>query len=241
MVDQPAEIARHLPDFHWIFGANLDMDASAPDASGKPVHRRRQFGNMLLSRLPIVSSRNHLLPKFGATNQHTMQRGALETVIDMPNAGPIRLYSTHLCHLTAGTRLPQVDHLLALHRNAPAEGGAWSGGHPIPGSGWTEGEMPPMPEDAILLGDFNFEPTDPEYPKFTGPWSEQHGRVIPLAGFVDSWVTAGHDEREGITCDDKRIDYIFASSTLAPRIQSARIDADAIGSDHQPFWCEIEL
>ncbi len=124
MVDQPAEIARHLPEFNWIYGANLDMDASYPGDDGMPVHRRRQFGNMLLSRLPIISSRNHLLPKFGAVNQHTMQRGVLETVIDMPAAGPLRVHSTHLCHLSAGTRLPQVDHLLDLHRNAAAEGGA---------------------------------------------------------------------------------------------------------------------
>lgn len=241
MVDQPAEIAQHLPGFHWIYGANLDMDASVLNEHGNPVHRRRQFGNMLLSRLPIVSSRNHLLPKFGAVNQHTMQRGILETVIDMPDAGPVRVHSTHLCHLSAGTRLPQVDHLLDLHRNAPAEGGAWSGGHPNPHAGWTEGTMPPMPQDAILMGDFNFEPTDPEYPKIVGPWSEQHGRIIPLASFVDSWTASGHDEGEGITCNGKRIDYICASSALAPRIEKTWIDIEAAGSDHQPYWCEIDL
>ena len=30
--DEPAELARHLRAFHWVFGANLDMDASRPDA-----------------------------------------------------------------------------------------------------------------------------------------------------------------------------------------------------------------
>jgi endonuclease/exonuclease/phosphatase family metal-dependent hydrolase len=239
MVDQPVEIARHLPDFHWVYGANLDMDASEAGEDGHPTHRRRQFGNMILSRLPIISSRNHLLPKFGAVNQHTMQRGALEVVVDIPGVGATRVYSTHLCHLTAGTRLPQVDFLLAMHRNAAAEGGAWSGGHPNPDAGWTEGVMPPMPENAILMGDFNFKPTDPEYAKFVGPWSEEYGRVIPLAGFVDSWVAAGHDEQEGVTCDGKRIDYLFASSPLAHHIQSAAIDANATGSDHQPYSCTI--
>jgi endonuclease/exonuclease/phosphatase family metal-dependent hydrolase len=239
MVDQPAEIARRLPDFHWIYGANLDMDASKTDDEGRPTHRRRQFGNMLLSRLPIISSRNHLLPKFGAVNQHTMQRGALETVIDLPGIGATRVYSTHLCHLTAGTRLPQVDHVLDLHRKVVAEGGAWSGGHPDPAAGWTEGVMPPMPERAIVMGDFNFEPTDPEYEKFVGPWSDEYGRVIPLAGFVDSWVAAGHGEQEGITCDGKRIDYAFISSSLKGLAKKAWVDSNAAGSDHQPYWCEI--
>ena len=36
---------------------------------------------MILSRLPIVSSRNHLLPKYGTLTQHSIQQGALEAVI----------------------------------------------------------------------------------------------------------------------------------------------------------------
>jgi len=35
---------------------------------------------------------------------------------------------------------------LAIHARAPAEGGAWCGGHPDPATGWTEGAMPPMPQ-----------------------------------------------------------------------------------------------
>ena len=239
MIDQPAEIARLLPDFHWIYGANLDMDASYQDERGRPVHRRRQFGNMILSRLQIISSRNHLLPKFGATNQHVMQRGALETVIELPGIGPVRIYSTHLCHLSAGTRLPQVKALLDLHNRAWAGGGAWSGTHPYPEKGWIEGDRPPMPQEGILMGDFNFEPTDPEYPEFVGPWSKEYGRIKPIAGFVDAWVAAGHDEQSGVSCGGKRIDYAFMSSSLSPRITKAWIDCEAVGSDHQPFWCEF--
>ena len=51
----------------------------------------------------------------------------------------------------------------------------------------------------------------------------------------------GHDERSGATCRSKRIDYIFASSSLAGRIGSAWIDHRAEGSDHQPYWCDIDL
>ncbi len=98
-----------------------------------------------------------------------------------------------------------------------------------------------MPENAIFLGDFNFKPTDPEYPKIVGPWSEQYGRVIPLAGFVDSWVASGHEQDEGITCDGMRIDYIYLSTALAPRIRKTWIDTEAAGSDHQPYYCEIDL
>ncbi|MDH3664607.1 MAG: endonuclease/exonuclease/phosphatase family protein [Alphaproteobacteria bacterium] len=242
MVDQPAELARHLPDFHWVYGANLDIDASYPGDGGNPVHRRRQFGTMILCRMPIISTRNFPLPKLGAVNQHSIQQGALEVVIDTPKAGPLRVYSLLLSHLSPDTRLPQIDALLDIDRRAADEGGAWCGSHPDPKSGWTEGDVPPMPNAALLMGDFNFEPQDEEYCRLVGPWSRQYGRVTPLSGFVDAWVTAGHGEREGVTSKDgKRIDYIFASSSLANRIRTAWIDRDAKGSDHQPFWCSMDL
>ncbi len=241
-VDSPAVLASHLPEHHWVHGANLDMDASYRDASDRLFLRRRQFGTMMLSRLPIVSSRNHLLPKYGTVTQHSIQQGALEAVIVTEHAGPVRFYSTHLSHLSLETRLPQVEALLDIHVRAPSEGGAWCGGHPEPDAGWTEGEMPPMPVDAILLGDFNFEWNALEYDRIVGPASARYGRLNNLTGFVDAWVAAGHREDEGATIPEgKRIDYCFASASIAPRVRSSWIDTDAAGSDHYPLWTEIDL
>ena len=51
----------------------------------------------------------------------------------------------------------------------------------------------------------------------------------------------------GVTCDGQekqplqRIDYCFASASMAPNIRRAWIDNEAVGSDHQPIWTEIEL
>ncbi|MEP7083352.1 MAG: endonuclease/exonuclease/phosphatase family protein [Betaproteobacteria bacterium] len=244
-VDAPAVLGSLLPEHHWVFGANLDMDASFRDPQGRLVNRRRQFGTMILSRLPIVSSRNHPLPKYATLAQHSIQQGALEAVIVTPSAGPVRLYSLHLSHLSAATRIPQVEALLAIHGRAPAEGGAWCGGHPDPAAGWTEGEMPPMPADALLLGDFNFEWTDPEYERIVGPRSERYGRLNRVTGFVDAWVAAGHNEDGsdgGATISrGRRIDYCFASPGLASRVVSCRVDNDAVGSDHQPLWIDMDL
>jgi endonuclease/exonuclease/phosphatase family metal-dependent hydrolase len=241
-LDGPAVLASHLPGHHWVYGPNLDMDASYRDAGGRIVNRRRQFGTMLLSRLPIVSSRNHLLPKYATLTQHSIQQGALEAVIITERAGPVRIYSVHLSHLTAATRLPQVEALLAIHARAPGEGGAWCGGHPEPEARWTEGEMPPMPADAILMGDFNFEWNAEEYDRIVGPLSAKYGRLNRVTGFVDAWVAGKHGEGEGATISDgRRIDYCFVSSALAPRIRSARIDSATTGSDHQPVWVEMDL
>ena len=241
-VDSPALLAAQLHEHHWVYGANLDMDASYRDAEGRLVVRRRQFGTMILSRLPIVSSRNHMLPKYGTLAQHSIQQGALEAVIVTERAGPLRFYSVHLSHLNPATRLPQVEALLDIHARAPGEGGAWCGGHPEPDAGWTEGEMPPMPAEAILMGDFNFTWRATEYDRIVGPTSERYGRLNRLTGFVDAWVAAGHAEDEGATADNgKRIDFCFVSAALAGRVQAARIDANAAGSDHQPLWVDIDL
>jgi hypothetical protein len=41
MVEQVAQLADLLPEYHWAYGAGMDLHAD-----GKVVHRRRQFGNM---------------------------------------------------------------------------------------------------------------------------------------------------------------------------------------------------
>jgi endonuclease/exonuclease/phosphatase family metal-dependent hydrolase len=241
-VDAPAVLGSHLPEHRWVYGANLDMDASYRDPAGRLVNRRRQFGTMILSRSPIVSSRNHLLPKYGTLTQHSIQQGALEAVIVTERAGPVRVYSVHLSHLSIAARMPQIDALLDIHARAPAEGGAWCGGHPDPAAGWTEGEMPPMPAEAMLMGDFNFEWSAPEYDRVVGPPTARFGRLNRLTGFVDAWVAAGHSENTGATISSgQRIDFCFVSSALARRVRSCRVDDDAVGSDHQPVWIETDF
>ena len=242
MTDQPAALAEHLPAYHWVYGPGLDMDASLTAADGGIVRRRRQFGNMLLSRTPILTSRTHLLPKFGTLVQYSLQRAALEGVIATRD-GAIRVYSIHLTHLADESRAPQVDAVLSIHARAPGEGGAWCGTHD---ESWTEGmPAPPMPREAILMGDFNFPPSSPLYARFVGPRSPEYGRMNGREGFVDAWVAAGNLEDEGVTCPDpqggKRIDYCFVSAGLVGRIGRALIDAAAEGSDHQPIWTEIDL
>lgn len=242
LADQPAELARLLPAYHWVFGPGLDLDAGVAGGDERLIHRRRQFGNLLLSRTPILSARNHLLPKFGTLTQFSLQRAALEGVVATPS-GPIRVYSIHLTHLSDDTRRPQVERILDLHARAPIEGGAWCGEHD---EGWTEGQPPPvMPREAILMGDFNLTPDSPLYARLAGPWSPAYGRMNGLEGFVDAWVAGGRRESEGITCPDvhggKRIDYCFVSSRIAARVRRAWIDERADGSDHHPIWTEIDL
>jgi endonuclease/exonuclease/phosphatase family metal-dependent hydrolase len=243
MVDQPREIADLLGDYHWVYGAGLDVDASQRDGHGKLHNRRRQFGNLLLCRRPILSSRNHLLPKYASLGPMSIQRSALEGVIET-HRGRLRIYSVHLTHLCAETRLPQVQALLDIHQRAPLEGAALCGGGLK--EEWTRDGMPPaLPGEAILMGDFNMEPDSEEYARITGPVSPYGGRITNPQGFVDAWVAAGNQELDGVTADirgrDVRLDYCFVSASLGDAITATRIDNQAVGSDHQPLWVEIDL
>ena len=241
--DQPQEIADLLGEYHWTYGAGVDLDFSTRADDGKVRNRRRQFGNMLLCRRPILSSRNHLLPKYGSLGPMSVQRSALEGVIETGGRF-LRLYSLHLTHLSAATRMPQVDRLLDIHERSPVEGAALCGGGLK--EEWTQDGMPPaLPREAIFMGDFNLEPDSEEYTRITGPVSPYGGRITNPHGFVDAWVAAGNQEREGVTADihgrDVRLDYCFVSACLSGAISAARIDTEAAGSDHQPLWVEIDL
>ena len=240
MVDSPDVLAGFLPAHHWVFGANLDMDASF-ERDGRVVSRRKQFGTMILSRWPIISSRNFPLPKWGDRQHHSIQQGMLEAVIGTP-LGPLRFYSVHLSHLTAATRMPQIERVLEILEIAPREGGAWCGGHPDPESGWLEEEEPPMPNDLVLMGDFNFAPGDPEYDRMIGEFAMGYGRLTNRAGLVDAWVIAGNKENSGSTHPSAgaRIDHCFVSATLAGQVEQVWIDNEAIGSDHWPLWVELQ-
>lgn len=241
--DQPQEIADLLGEYHWTYGAGIDLDSSTRTDDGKVRNRRRQFGNMLLCRRPILSSRNHLLPKYASLGPMSVQRSALEGVIET-GGRYLRLYSVHLTHLSAATRMPQVDRLLDIHERSPVEGAALCGGGLK--EEWTQDGMPPaLPREAIFMGDFNFEPNSEEYARITGPVSPYGGRITNPHGFVDAWVAAGNQEGAGVTADihgrDVRLDYCFVSACLSGAIRAARIDTEAAGSDHQPLWVEIDL
>ena len=245
MVDQPAELARLLDGYHWVYGAGVDVDAGTTDDAGKPVHRRRQFGNMLLSKTLILTSRNHLLPKYATLKPLSLQRAALEGVVATA-AGAARLYSVHLTHLSAETRLPQIDHLWHVHRRAVIEGAPITGSDRLPAEWIQDGIPGAMPREAIIMGDFNFEPDSEEYKRMVGPSAGPYGgRMTNPDGFVDAWVAAGHKEDEGMTAAIRdrpvRLDYLFVSTALRDRIKSVEIDNAAQGSDHQPVWMEIDL
>jgi endonuclease/exonuclease/phosphatase family metal-dependent hydrolase len=106
-----------------------------------------------------------------------------------------------------------------------------------------------MPESFVLVGDFNLEPKDPEYDYLVGPRDGDLGRLSSKEEFVDTWVAAGNDEADGATysthhsngdAQDMRIDYAFVDQSMEKRVLGVRIDTSAQGSDHQPYWVDLD-
>lgn len=222
--DQAQRLAELLPGFDWVHGAAVDLHGG----TGK----RRQIGNMVLSRLPIESTRSLPLPSRPVEGQVNDQQAMTEAVTH-----GLRLYNTHLNYLGEDQRLDQASRLLALIAEAPERGGAITApGRATlgPEDEWIvlpDGRFPTMPEQAILLGDFNCVPGSPTY------------QAIRAAGFADALEQAGLAPHQGVTFPSSdpplRLDHIFIGASLISRFRRAWIDADAPGSDHQPVWLEL--
>jgi endonuclease/exonuclease/phosphatase family metal-dependent hydrolase len=237
--DLVAGLSHLLPDYFHVFGPAMDVDFGARDDNARPANRRLQFGNMMFSRWPIVSSRNLLLPRTRRFNRANLQRSALEALILLPGEA-LRVYSLHLDHVNIEERMRQIRHLKEQVFAYPLEGGALTGAAEF---GLPE---PPTPEAFVLLGDFNMVPGSPEYVLMTGEIDYSEGRQIVGHHPVDAFTLASAPPPGSISwIDDTRpdrsslIDYAFVHASLANRVKASWIDRDALGSDHLPVWLEL--
>lgn len=242
-VDQAQWFTNHFPHYHVEYGAGVNICADSRDDDGRINHRRQQFGNMTLSRFPLAYCRHHLLPKYASTGPISIQRSALECIVQI-NQRTVRVLNTHLTHLSSETRAPQVNSLLSIHNRGTLDGSPVCGD--LSQSYWqTNTELPQPPLETICVGDFNFEPGSDNYTAMTGPVSDYGGRIINPSGFMDARVAAGHEENAGATSDVQgrraKLDHIFISPSLADLVQDCWIDDEAQGSDHEPLWLKIEL
>jgi endonuclease/exonuclease/phosphatase family metal-dependent hydrolase len=245
--DQPELLMQLLPGYHAVYGPAFDMDASRREG-GRVINRRRQFGTMLLSKLPIDWSRLHSLPMRRMADPLNTRNAALECLIRTP-IGPVRFVSLHLAHVGVAERLAQIDYLLGQHDGAAREGGPWSGRDDEPDRDWTNGQ--PEPESsarAIWLGDFNCEAGSQEHARICDQ-TPYHPGARYHDGFCDATAVAGV-ERGGLYTHVKviagelrkrQLDHCFVTGEIAARVRSVHAATDQTGSDHFPLWVEIDL
>ena len=228
--DQFQLLAELLPGFTPIEG--IATDKRAEDGT------RRQFGNYVLSRYPVLQVFKHLLPWPADATVPSMQRAALEAVIDAPG-GPLRVTTTHLEYYSLKQRSAQVDALRALQAEAAAHA-ADPDVHEKKGGPF---ERLPRPASGILTADFNLRPHSAAYqqicasiqggPRYTDSWQVRHPGVshAPTLGLFDKrqWPD------QSFACD-----FIFVTEDLAPRVRDVQVNSQTQASDHQPVMLTLD-
>jgi endonuclease/exonuclease/phosphatase family metal-dependent hydrolase len=223
--DHTAEIGKRLNRYYRFHGP-MEADASTVAADGTITSRRRSFGNAIVSRWPILWSRGVMLPKTRSGDTFDLQRGYIEAVVAAPS-GPLRVYCTHLSHVAATHRLPQIAALMEAVDRAADVGATWDAAA-LPTFLFQEPPLP-VPVSAIVAGDFNFTPAHPEYPRAT-------------QSLKDAWRVAGNAEENVESCPgDGRIDHVFVTPDLAAKVKRAWIDTGTVASDHWPVFVEFDL
>ena len=106
-VDQAAELAK-LTEMKSVFGANIDLQGG-------------HYGNAVLTRLPIGSHQNVLLPN----GKHGEQRGVIQADLKLPGSGQsLLLLATHFDHRKDSSERLQsarkVNALVAERPDQPA-------------------------------------------------------------------------------------------------------------------------
>jgi len=217
--DQVAALLEGFPGFSAHFGWSVDI------AGGT---RRRRFGNLILSRLPVDRVLRHSLPWPAQDRTPSMPRAAVEAVIEAP-WGQVRVTTTHLEYYSAAQRRAQVGRLLEL--DAEAAGHA----HAQPADRDDEGPFHPRPRPAsgILTGDFNMRHDDMLVERLretlADAWLVAHpGERHPATFRLDSATEAPY------CCD-----FVFVTRDLAPRVRTVRVDQGTRASDHQPVIVEF--
>ncbi len=213
--DQVAALLSEFKGYEAFFAPGVDI----PGRSA-----RRQFGNLILSRLPVGRVMRHQMPWPGAAEVQSMPRALAEAVVETP-FGPLRVMTTHLEYYSAEHRAAQIDHIHRLHREA----GAPHRKVDEPGSY----ETYERGTSALVCGDFNLKPEDP------------HHRRMLDGGFVDAWMALNPGKPRQATFHlfdgepQYCCDYIFVTPELASRVKSIRIDTATQASDHQPVMVEL--
>jgi endonuclease/exonuclease/phosphatase family metal-dependent hydrolase len=233
--DQFRLLAEALPGYTLVEGIATDR---AAHSVGGP---RRQFGNAIFSRMPVLQAFRHLLPWPADPASPSMQRVAVEIIIRSPGHD-LRVTTTHLEYYSPPQRAAQVERLRALQAEAaghaqvrPAQRRADHVDTPFePGA---------RPASAILTADFNFLPSDPSYARLQAPIDAD------VPAYRDAWAaahpgvahapTVGVHDKEQWPGDPFCFDFIFVTEDLVSRVEAVEVTSVTDASDHQPVLLQL--
>jgi endonuclease/exonuclease/phosphatase family metal-dependent hydrolase len=217
----------------WLSGLFLGHEAIYGVGSDLPdsIGGRRQFGNLILSRLPVLQVFRHLLPWPADPAVPSMPRVAVEAVIGAPGfpGGALRVITTHLEYYSATQRAAQVAALREICDNG------WR--HAVAPRSAAEADPPfavlPRGEGCVLCGDFNSPAGAAEHAPLTAA-----GAAPALRCAVPPAPTFGVHDRRYIAAP-ACYDLFFVSENIAGRVADIAVDGATDASDHQPVVLDI--
>ncbi len=230
--DQVKTLAELFPDYECFFGAALHQ-------SGEHTPDHRQFGNLILSRLPVHQVFFHPLPQPHDAGVKHMARQLSEVVVECPS-GPLRVLTTHLEYHSSRQRSAQAKAIHDLHQQI-CDNIRWPGLNP----GTGPYNHIARPETSVVCGDFNFTPESSEYNLLLSSFAHE---TLPLK---DAWRVINGNKAHAPTCGifDKRQwpegpharDFFFISGDLNSRVTDMFVDEITNASDHQPMMLDLNF
>ena len=230
--NQVKELEDLFPGYEPFFGA-------VHDRSGGKDKTRKQFGNLILTRISPVQVLHHLLPSPADPNVRFMSRQVAELVIPT-NTIDLRLMTTHLEFFSEIQQLAQIERIREIHEEASYQ--FHNPGKDMPD---TPFELLKRPEKTIICGDFNFIPDSTPYRKMTASFPDKKMDVI------DAWRTHHKGNSHTPTCgifDLKQWkngphcrDYFFISQSLVRKINQVSVNTETDASDHQPIRLVLDV
>ena len=240
--NQVQALAAHFPDHQVYFGAAIDrlqqMDLHDAQANTGVSAARLQFGNIVLSRLPVVHRSLHRLPQPAEAGIPCMPRQAIELVVPLAPGGPLcRIVTTHLDYFATQQRSAQVRYLHHLNQETCERA-------QHPGAQGGEMQFAALPETnlSVYCGDFNMGVDSDDYQLLTSGASDD-------SVLMDCWRLTNPEKPHDPTCGIfDRVqwkegphcrDFFFASAALASRVVAVDVNTETNASDHQPLMLTL--
>ena len=231
--DQVVALTEAFPGFEAVFAPGVDV----PGRDG----RRAQFGNLVLSRLPVDQACRHVLPFPPDPQLPGMRRACAEVVVLAPS-GPLRVMCTHLEYYSAIQRRAQIEALRGLQDECAAAVTVGMAAGKADSS--PVFAVRPRPVSVIVCGDFNCEPDSVDHELMARPY------IHHRHGWCDAWHVAHpgvpHAPTVGVheaEWPDRPYccDYFWVSEDLLGSVRRVEVNAETDASDHQPVVLELEM
>lgn len=223
--NQVEELSAHFQGYETYFGPAIDR----LDENG-----RLKFGNLILTRLPVLQALFHKLPQPAEPGIKHMPRQAIELLLDDGSTdGSLRVTTTHLDYFAQKQRTAQVKYFVE-HYNESCDRAA----NPSLRGGELQFQATPESNRCIYIGDFNLTVDSPDYQL-----------LVNTAELNDCWTLANPGKPHAPTCGifdhiqwqegSHCRDFCFASNSLATSVSAMQVDIETAASDHQPFLVSL--